>query len=269
MAIQGTILGDIAGSFLEENRRYIVKKMGELDWKRYPFFEDNCQFTDDTVTTLSVKEAVLTGRPFKDVMIEIGRHYPYCGWGHNFYKWLFPDERDTDPHAPYHSFGNGSAMRVSFIGEYFDDKDDVIKKAAESAIISHDHPEGIKGAVTTAVCVWMAKHGKDKDEIYDYMLTQYPENEYSFSGMPMDKLKTEYKRDISCQTSVPVALRCFLESDDYHSFLVNVVSLDCDTDTLAAIGGGIAEEYYGKTLDNADEIIKKFLTDELWEIYRK
>ena len=268
MAVQGTILGDIAGSFLEENRREIVKRMGELDWKRYPFFEDNCQFTDDTVTTLAIKKAILENRPFKDVMVEVGTNHPYAGWGKTFYKWLFPENKDSE-RLPYQSFGNGAAMRVSFIGEYYEDLEDVKRVAKESAMITHDHPEGIKGAVTTAVCVWMAKNGKSKQEIYDYMLTQYPHEEYEFSGIGMDDLKKSYKRDITCQASVPVALRCFYESEDFHSFIVNVISLDCDTDTLAAIGGGIAEEYYGKTLDNADEIIRSFLSDDLWEIYKQ
>ena len=114
----------------------------------------------------------------------------------------------------------------------------------------------------------MAKYDKSKQEIYEYMLSQYPPEEYPFSGMPLNDLKTTYKRDITCQTSVPVALRCFYESEDFHSFLVNVISLDCDTDTLAAIGGGIAEEFYKRTLDDAEDIIKRFLTPQLWEIYK-
>lgn len=268
MAVQGAILGDIAGSFLEENRREIVNIMGELNWNRYPFFQDNCQFTDDTVMTLAVKKAVIEQRPFKDTMLEIGRHYRYCGWGHRFYTWLF-DDKHTSPHSPYQSYGNGAAMRVSFIGEYFDHPDDVVKTATDSAIVSHDHPEGIKGAVTTAMCVWMAKHGSSKQAIYDYMLSQYPKSGYEFSGVSMSELKTIYKRDITCQTSVPVALRCFYESDDYYSFLVNVASLDCDTDTLGAIGGGIAQEFYGRTLDNAENIIERFLPAELWNIYKE
>lgn len=268
MAIQGAILGDIAGSFLEENRRKIVKELGELDWSRYPFFEDNSQFTDDTVTTLAIKKAILEERPFKDVMLEVCREYPYCGWGHRFYEWIFKGPNNED-HSPYQSFGNGAAMRVSFIGEYYDDPKDVAEMARKSAIISHDHPEGIKGAVVTAMCVWMAKHGKSKQEIYDYMLSKYPQTDYRFSGKTMQELKGEYTRDITCQTSVPVALRCFYESEDYHSFLVNVVSLDCDTDTIAAIGGGIAQEYYGKTLDDADKLIRMFLPDELWAIYKR
>ncbi len=265
MAVKGAILGDIAGSFLEESRRDIVKELGDLDWSRYPFFEDNCQFTDDTVMTLAVKKAVLEKRPFKDVFIEVGKDYPYCGWGKTFYKWLYKDPE----HRPYQSFGNGAAMRVSFVGEYFDNPEDVKRIAAETAAVSHDHPEGIKGAVVTAMCVWMAKHGKSKQDIYDYMLSEYPPIVYPFSGMSMQELRKKYTRDITCQTSVPVALRCFYESEDFHSFLVNVISLDCDTDTLAAIGGGIAEEYYKKTLDNSDEIINKFLSPQLWDIYNK
>ena len=263
MAIRGVILGDIAGSFLEENRRAIVQELGELDWSRYPIFEDNCQFTDDTVMTLATKYAIIKKMSFKEAFLIVGQKHHFCGWGKSFYKWMYKDP------SPYNSFGNGAAMRVSFIGEYYDNLEDVLLKAEESAIVSHNHPEGIKGAKTTAACVWMAKQGKTKDEIYEYLLKQYPPQEYAFSGKTMKDLKKTYIRDITCQTSVPVALRCFLESTDYRSFLTNVMSLDCDTDTIGAIGGGIAEEYYGSTLENADEIIKRFLTQDLWEIYQK
>ncbi|MDO4633574.1 MAG: ADP-ribosylglycohydrolase family protein [Eubacteriales bacterium] len=256
MAIIGAILGDIAGSRFEYDRPE------DLDWKNCELFTDDCAFTDDTVMSLAVKYAVDNHIDFTVTLQEIGRCFPYCGYGRNFIKWLFSENPQ-----PYHSFGNGSAMRVSYIGEYFDDVDDVRKYAEMSAEISHNHPEGIKGAVTTAVCVWMAKHGKTKQEIYDYLLSQYPADTYGFIvNKDMDYLREHYSWDIRCTTSVPVALRCFYESDSYESFLRNVFSLDCDTDTICAIGGGIAEEFYKTTGLPEEQLLKKYLDDGLLKI---
>lgn len=256
MAVLGAILGDIAGSWLEENRE------NNFDWENHPLFDDNCQFTDDTVMTLAIKKAIKDNLNMVDTMQAIGRNYPFCGYGHTFYYWV----HCKDP-KPYNSFGNGSAMRVSYIGEHFEKDIDVRKWARASALVSHNHPEGVKGAVVTAMCVWMAKNGKTKEEILAYASEQYPKEKYKFHpGMSLEEYRKEYHRDITCQTSVPAAIRCFYESDSYISFLRNVFSLDCDTDTIGAIGGGIAEEFYkGTGLDN-NAIIDKYLTDELKEI---
>lgn len=254
MGLVGAILGDISGSQFEFNRC--------KDPINCELFSIKCNFTDDTVTSLAMKDAIHRNISFEESMVRLGRLYPNCGYGGRFYRWL-----KSKKHEPYNSFGNGSAMRVSYIGEYYEDLNDVIDKATESAMFSHNHPEGVKGAVTTAVCVWMAKHGKTKDEIYDYVLSQYPASDYDFSiDKDMEYLRQNYSWDVTCMTSVTVAMRCFYESDSYTSFLRNVFSLDCDSDTLAAIGGGVAEEFYkGTGLEN-DKLLELYLDNRLLAI---
>jgi len=251
MAVKGAILGDISGSQFEDYR-----SPNPMTCK---LFDINCDFTDDTVTTLSIKYAIDEDVPFELALKEICRKYPDCGFGGKFYGWVFSNKI-----KPYKSWGNGSAMRVSYIGEYYENLNDVQKKAAESAAVTHNDPEGIKGAVVTATCIWMAKHGNSKDDIYDYVLSQYPAKDYKYSiEMSLETLEKEYEWDVSCQGSVPVAMRCFYESDSYESFLRNVYRLDCDADTLACIGGGVAEEYYKGTGFDTDELLKLYLTDDL------
>ncbi len=257
MGITGAILGDIAGS------QYEFDRPKNLDWENCELFTEKCMFTDDTVMSLAVKYAIDNSIDYLSALRNIGQKYPLCGYGGKFYDWIF----STNP-APYKSYGNGSAMRVSYIGEYFTSKDDVIREAKASAIISHNSREGIKGAVTTAVCVWMGKTNVSKQDIYDYMLSKYPEEKYEFSNKPLSYLRKNYKWDISCMTSVPVALRCVYESDSYISFLRNVFSLDCDCDTLCAIGGGIAEEIYKKTGLKNEKILEHYLDDNLLNIWR-
>ena len=258
MAIIGAVLGDIAGS------QYEFDRPDDLDYKNCELFTEQCTFTDDTVMSLAIKSAINTNKPYQDEMRRIGFRYPLCGYGGHFFDWIYC----TNP-RPYNSFGNGSAMRVSYIGEAFDDLEKVKQEAKKTAEISHSHPEGIKGAVVTAVCVWMAKHRKSKEEIYQYLLNEYPEQQYRFSNKDLNYLKFNYKWDVTCMTSVPVAIRCFYESDSYISFLRNVFSLECDMDTICAIGGGVAEEFYGKTGLNDEKLLKHFLNDELLNILYK
>ena len=135
-------------------------------------------------------------------------------------------------------------MRVSFVGEYYDDFDEMQLEAKATAAVSHNHPEGIKGAVVTATCIMMAKHGKSKQEIYDYVLREYPPEDYEYSiAYSLEELRPRYRWNETCQGSVPAAMRCFFESTDYESFMRNVISLNCDTDTFGAIAGGVAEDY--------------------------
>ena len=258
MAIKGAILGDILGSTYEFGRPK------DLDWVNVPLLDEKtAHFTDDTVMTLAVKKAIIEGRDFTDTMVELGRKYPDRGYGEHFHKWFMEND-----HMPYNSWGNGSAMRVSFIGEYFEDYDKIQEAAAKSAAVSHDHPEGIKGAVVTATCIWLAKHEKSKQEIFDYVMSNYPKEEYEFSiCYRLEELRDRYVWDDSCQGTVPVAMRCFYESNDYESFIRNIYRLECDSDTFGAIAGGVAEEFYhGFGSVNADGILKEFLTNDLYEI---
>ena len=149
----------------------------------------------------------------------------------------------------------------------FDTLEDVISWAEKSAEVTHNHPEGIKGAVVTAVCIWMAKHGKSKEEILQYVLEQYPAEKYEYSiAVPLNELERIYRWNATCMGSVATAMRCFYESDSYESFLRNVFRLNCDSDTLAAIGGAVAEEYYGGTGLDEDGILKRYLDRRLYEL---
>ncbi|MCR5098266.1 MAG: ADP-ribosylglycohydrolase family protein [Lachnospiraceae bacterium] len=257
MAIKGAVLGDILGS------QYEFGRPADLDWKNVPLLSIDASFTDDSVMMLAIKKALVTGADLVETMVDIGRHYPDCGYGGTFYRWILGND-----HSPYNSWGNGSAMRVAFVGEYFDDYEKMQDVAAKTAAVSHDHPEGIMGAVVTATCIWMAKHGKSKQEIYDYVLSEYPVEEYQYSiGYSLDEMRPRYKWDVSCQGSVPAAMRCFYESSDYESFMRNIYSLPCDSDTFGAIAGGVVEEFYKGFGDvDAEGILKEYLTDELYEI---
>ncbi len=258
MAIIGAILGDIAGSQYEYDRPH------DLDYEKCELFTDKCSFTDDTVTSLAIKHAIDTGISYTDALRKLCAMYPDCGYGPSFFKWVF-----TEKPRPYNSFGNGAAMRVSFIGEHFEEPTDVRKNARASALVSHNHKEGVKGAVVTATCVWMAKHHKSREEIFEYVLKEYPSQDYRFSiSKELQTLRKEYSWDVTCMTSVPVAMRCFYESSSYESFIRNVFSLDCDTDTLCAIGGGVAEEFYGTTGLDEEKILGRYLDENLLSVLR-
>jgi ADP-ribosylglycohydrolase len=162
-------------------------------------------------------------------------------------------------------------MRVALVGEYFDDYDEMQEMAKKTAMVSHNHPEGIKGAVITATCIWMAKHGKTKQEIFDYVLEQYPKDEYEYSiGYSLDEIRPRYKWNESCQGSVPAAMRCFYESTDYESFIRNIYSLECDSDTFGAIAGGVAEEFFhGFGNVDAEGLLESHLDDYLLAILKR
>ncbi|MFR5082525.1 MAG: ADP-ribosylglycohydrolase family protein [Anaerobutyricum hallii] len=188
MAVIGAVLGDIAGSQFEFNRPE------NLDYKHCELFTNRCSYTDDTIMTLAVKKAILENADFTKTMREIGQPYPYSGYGGRFYEWMYGENP-----KPYNSFGNGSAMRVSFVGEHFDALEDVISMAEKSAEVTHNHPEGIKGAVVTAVCIWMARHGKTKEDIFQYVLEQYPAEKYEYSiAVPLDELEKIYQWNETC-----------------------------------------------------------------------
>jgi len=261
MAIIGAILGDIAGSQYE----FDGMRPYRLDWKNCDIFTKRCFFTDDTVMTLATKYAIQEGILFERAYRFFGKKYPDAGYGGMFHQWL------TYPDMPaYNSLGNGSAMRCSFIGEYFDSEKAVQEWAKKSAECTHNHPEGIKGAVVTAMCVYMARTGASKEEIYDYVRFHYPADLYDYGvERELDTYRDTYRWDVTCPGSVPVAIRCFLESEDYESFIRNVFSLRCDMDTLCAIGGGIAEEFYHGTGFDDKRLLKKYLDHRLYKLVKK
>lgn len=191
MGIIGSIIGDIAGSRFETNPA--CSKFGDL----YPLFEKGCYFTDDTVMSIATLEALHGIKDFEEKYVEFGKKYPDAGYGSSFRGWIFADEPIFDEdiekmlhpegrtymRKPYNSFGNGSAMRAGVIGQYYRHmpfRHKVISMAEKSAWVTHNHPEGIKGAVTIAVCVWMAERKYNKEEILQYAVKQYPYPEYDY-----------------------------------------------------------------------------------------
>jgi ADP-ribosylglycohydrolase len=235
MALIGSILGDIAGSQYEFSRW----RPADLDWKNCILFTDKCKFTDDTVMGIGTKMAILEDKNnpnFAKWYRNLGQVYPRAGYGGMFQQWI----KDASM-GPYGSFGNGSAMRIAYIGEAYDNVEDIVSIAKQSAKVTHNHPEGVKGAVVTAMCVFMARQGKTKQDIYNYVSHFYgDEDKYKYPiTMSLEDMRKTYRWNEICQDSVPAAIRCVLEAESYEEFLRNVFSLPCDMDTLGAIGVGI------------------------------
>ena len=234
----GAILGDIIGSPFEFDR-------GDKT-KDFKLFSRRSHFTDDSVMTLAVCEALLkvgqdaTVKEIEDAVISSmqswGRRYPHEGYGGYFRCWL------TARHPePYNSFGNGSAMRVSAAGWLYDSLEKTRVVAKATANVTHNHPEGIKGAEATASAIFMARNGSSKEEIKKYI-----ENEFHYDlNRTLDEIRPSYHMDETCQKTVPEAIIAFLEAKDFEDAIRNAVSLGGDTDTLGAITGSIAEAYYG------------------------
>ena len=254
MAVIGAILGDIAGSQFEFNRPE------NLDYKHCELFTNRCSYTDDMIMTLAVKKAILADADFTKTMREVGQPYPYSGYGGRFYEWMYGENP-----KPYNSFGNGSAMRVSFVGEHFDALEDVISMAEKSAEVTHNHPEGIKGAQATAACIYLARTGKSKQKIKEYIETIFGYN----LSRTCDEIRPTYYFNESCQGTVPESIIAFLESTDYESAIRLTISLGGDADTMGAITGGIAEAYYKEIPQYIREEVLKRLPNEFIDIMQR
>ena len=225
----GAIIGDIVGSIYEWDN---------IKTKEFPLFKETCFFTDDTVMTIAIAEGLMNGgseENFIEAMKKYGRLYPDAGYGGNFNYWIF-----SDSISPYNSFGNGSAMRVSPVAWFFDNLEDVEKYAEISSSVTHNHPEGIKGAQATAACIFLARSGKSKDEIKSYIESKYGYN----LNRSLNEVRESYYFNETCQETVPEAIIAFLESTDFEDAIRNAISLGGDSDTLAAICGSIAEGAY-------------------------
>ncbi|MEJ2588177.1 MAG: ADP-ribosylglycohydrolase family protein [Deltaproteobacteria bacterium] len=223
----GAVAGDIIGSVYESR---------PIKTKDFSLFGPSSSFTDDTVLTLAVADAILTGRTYLDSFLELGRQYPHAGYGGTFIRWLF----SNDP-QPYNSWGNGAAMRVSPVGFAFDEAETVLAEAEKTAGVSHNHPEGIKGAQATALTIWLARNGHSKSEIRERITRDFG---YDLERRVTD-IRPSYGFDVSCQGTVPEAIISFLDAEGYEDAVRNAVSLGGDSDTLACITGGIAEAFYG------------------------
>lgn len=244
----GAIAGDIIGSVYEHH---------PIKTKDFPLFSPRCRFTDDSVLTIAVAKAVLEDRDYLGAVLEVGRRYPYAGYGGSFIRWL----HSTSP-EPYNSWGNGSAMRVSPVGFAFDTVHAVLREAASTAEISHNHPEGIKGAQATALSVYLARTARDKDLIKKEVTDRFG---YDLDRT-LDDIRPSYEFDVSCQGTVPQAIIAFLDSDSYEDAVRNAISLGGDSDTLACITGGIAEAFYGDVPSKIRGKVRELLTPDLLEI---
>jgi len=244
----GAIAGDIIGSVYEAH---------PIKTKDFPLFHPRCRYTDDSVLTIAVAQAVLTDGDYRRWVWEIGRRHPHAGYGGSFIGWLHA----SDP-QPYNSWGNGSAMRVSPVGWAFDTVDDVLGEAARTAEISHNHPEGIKGAQAAALAVFLARTTGDKGLVKKEIAGRFG---YSLDRT-VDRIRPSYGFDVSCQGTVPEAVISFLEADGYEDAVRNAVSLGGDSDTLACITGAIAEAYYGPLKPDILHKVETILPDDLWRI---
>lgn len=251
----GAILGDMIGAPYEFDRGAKTKE--------FPLFICSSQFTDDTVMTVAVAEALMdtTGGSDGEIstalissMQKWGRRYPHAGYGCMFSRWL----RTADP-KPYGSFGNGSAMRVSAAGWLFDDLPTTRRVARLTAAVSHDHPEGIKGAEAIASAIFLARTGSTKKQIKDYIVSEFG---YDLSRT-CDEIRPTYHHVETCQQTVPEAITAFMEGKDFEDVIRTAVSLGGDCDTLTCIAGSIAEAFYGVPADIAAEGKRRLPSDML------
>lgn len=246
--LMGTICGDIIGSPYE--------KLPTKD-VNFNLFWSLSRFTDDTVMTVAIADWILSGENLVECVKKWGRRYPNAGYGGAFHKWLRSSRSE-----PYDSWANGSAMRVSPIGWAFDNIDEVLQKAKDSAQITHSHPEGIKGAQAVAAAVFMARNGKSKKYIKDYVTEKFG---YSLDRT-IEQIRPTYRFDVSCKGSVPESIIAFLESSDYESSVRTAVSLGGDADTMGAIAGSIAAAYYKEIPQNIIETCWARLKPDLQQI---
>lgn len=223
----GAIAGDIIGSAYEGSG---------FKSKDFPLFE-GCRFTDDTVLTLAVACKLIRGGSYTSVFQSFFESHPMAGYGKSFIRWAKSKSR-----LPYNSFGNGSAMRVSPIGFLFTSVDQIAFNARLSAEVTHNHPEGVRGAQAVAVAVFLARTGRTKADIRKHIESEYG---YQLSDR-LDDIRESYVYDTSCQGSVPQSIVAFLESESYEDAIRNAVSLGGDADTMACVAGGIAEAFYGE-----------------------
>ena len=231
----GAIIGDIVGSRFEWNN---------IKTKEFEFFTDECEPTDDSIMSIAICKALLEFDGDYDklsesavkYMREIGQHYPNCGYGGHFYHWIYSPETP----APYNSYGNGSAMRVSGCGFAANSLEEAKLLSAAVTKVSHNHPEGMKGAEAVAAAIYLARTGATVNEIREYINEHYYNLDFT-----LDEIREGYTFDVTCQGSTPQAIEAFLESTSYEDAIRNAISIGGDSDTVAAMAGGIAEAYYG------------------------
>ncbi len=243
----GALVGDIVGSVYEwEN----------IKTTDFELFQDSSRFTDDTVLTVALADAILTNTDYSVKLREYFLQYRRAGYGGSFIKWA-----KSVNTQPYNSYGNGAAMRISPVGWAYNTLDDVLSKAAEFTAVTHNHPEGIKGGQSTAAAIFMARNGASKDEIRRFIMTCFG---YDLA-QSCDEIRPYYSYDVTCQGTVPQAIVAFLDSDGFESAIRLAVSLGGDSDTLACITGSVAEAFYGIP-DTIRETTLQFLSSDLKKV---
>ncbi len=246
----GAIAGDIIGSVYESPLRNIKTKS-------FPLFQPQSCFSDDTVLTIAIADAILNGSSYTDKLKEYYQRYPNAGYGGLFRRWAASD--DTEP---YYSYGNGSAMRVSPVAYAFSDLETVQQEALKSAAVTHNHPEGIKGAQAIATAIFLARSGYHKAIIKPYIQQQFKYN----LNLTVEGLQKTYFFDVSCQGSVPQAIICFIESTDFEDAIRNAISIGGDSDTIACMTGGMAEAFYQEIPQGIIQEVKQRLDNHLTTI---
>lgn len=249
--IIGAVIGDVIGSVFEWNN---VKTTD------FNLYNPKCDFTDDTVLTIAVADCLINKKDFAKTIWDYARNYPGRGYGGNFRNWL-----QTNDLKPYGSFGNGSAMRVSAVGFAFNDLETVLELAQQTAEVTHNHREGIKGAQATAAAIFLARKGRSKQEIKAYIASKFNYN-LDFS---LDEIRPTYKFDETCQGSVPQAIVAFLESADFEHAIRLAISIGGDSDTIACITGGIASAYYKHIPTEITDFVLARLPVEYIEVLNK
>ncbi len=246
----GAIAGDIIGSVFERDN---------IKSRVFPLFSPGSCITDDSVLTLAIAECILKGVDCRENLLKYYHAYPAFGYGHNFHEWA----NSADP-QPYNSWGNGAAMRISPVGFACNDLPALLKQAREFTVVTHNHPEGVKGAQAVAAAVFLARTGNSKDDIKNYI-----EKNFGYDlDKTIDEIRPDYSFDISCQGSVPQAIRAFIESTDYEDAIRTAVSIGGDSDTIACITGGIAHAFYGSVPEFIENKVYEILGDELGKLAR-
>ena len=251
----GAIIGDISGSKYEFNNT--KKEMVEL-------LSKGSFFTDDTICTIANMDWLLHAKKKNketavDYLKKWTRKYPFAGYGGRFRKWI--NSKST---LPYGSYGNGSAMRISPVALFAKNSDELVELSNTFTEITHNHPEGLKGALVVATCIYMAAHGSNKKEIADYAVEQYPE----IKTLRYKDLRENYSFDETCQGSVPQAIYCFLVSSNFEDCIMKTISIGGDCDTTSAMSGAIAEAFYGIPINMINKA-KTFLDPEMVEIVKE
>ncbi|MBM3650601.1 MAG: ADP-ribosylglycohydrolase family protein [Alphaproteobacteria bacterium] len=245
--MKGAIIGDIVGSIYEWRN---------IKTKQFPLFDEECGYTDDTVCTVAIAHSIMDWGDPVDYLRRWGRRYPDAGYGGSFNQWLWQDE----PH-PYDSYGNGAAMRVSPVAWLAKTATEARALARAVTRVTHNHPEGIKGALATTDAIWLARTGKSPERIRAKISERYG---YDLSRS-VDHIRPGYSFDVSCQGTVPPAIVCALEATGFEDAIRNAISIGGDSDTIAAITGSIAEAMFSVPEALWDEAVE-YLPEEMLAI---